>query len=272
MAGRSDLRNKLKAMKTLKDKTAIVTGASRGIGRAIALHLAGEGATVVATARDTALLDALVAEIEAAGGQAIRAAGDLREPATAAAVSKAALDAYGGVDILINNAGATKRGEFEEITEEDWQDGFALKFFGAVRLTRAAWPLLRERHGSVVHIAGAGGRTPGAQFAVGGSVNAALLSFTKSLAETGVRGGVQVNCVNPGPVRTARLETRLARLAAEQGVSRDEALGVFLAQEKITRVAEPEEIAALVGFIVGPNGRSLHGALIDIDGGTTKTI
>jgi 3-oxoacyl-[acyl-carrier protein] reductase len=124
----------------------------------------------------------------------------------------------------------------------------------------------------VVNIAGSGGRTPGAQFAIGGSVNAALLSFTKALAETGLRDGVQVNCVNPGPVRTARLETRLARIAADKGFAREQALEAFLAAEKITRVAEPEEIAALVAFIVGTNGRSLHGSLIDIDGGSTKTI
>jgi len=259
-------------MKTLAGKTAIVTGASRGIGRAIALHLAGEGASVVLTARDTGLLDAAVEAISAAGGSAIRIAADLRETATAAFVEQAAADAYGAVDILVNNAGATIRGEFEELTDHDWQDGFALKFFGAVRLTRAVWPHLRARGGSLVNIAGSGGRTPGAQFAIGGSVNAALLSFTKSLAETGLRDGVQVNCVNPGPVRTARLETRLARIAAEKAVSREQALEMFLTGEKISRVAEPEEIAALVGFIVGPCGRSLHGSLIDMDGGATKTI
>lgn len=103
-------------------------------------------------------------------------------------------------------------------------------------------------------------------------MNAALLSLTKSLAETGMRDGVQVNCINPGPVRTARLETRLARIAAEQNVKRERALEIFLAAEKIARVAEPEEIAAMVGFIVGPHGRSLHGSLIDMDGGSTKTI
>jgi 3-oxoacyl-[acyl-carrier protein] reductase len=172
----------------------------------------------------------------------------------------------------VNNAGATKRGPFEELTEADWQDGFALKFFGAVRLTRCAWQHLRARHGCVVHIAGAGGRTPGAQFSIGGSVNAALLSFTKALADQGVTDGVQVNCVNPGPVRTARLETRITAMAAAENITREAALEAFIVREKITRVAEPEEIAALVGFIAGPNGRSLHGALIDIDGGTTRTI
>jgi 3-oxoacyl-[acyl-carrier protein] reductase len=259
-------------MTKLAGKTAVVTGASRGIGRAIALHLAGEGARVVATARDNELLDATVLAIAETGGRAIRIAADLREPDAAVSVARVALDAFGSIDILVNNAGATKRGEFEELTDHEWQDGFALKFFGAVRLTRAAWPALRKSRGSVVHISGSGGRTPGAQFAIGGSVNAALLSFTKSLAETGLRDGVQVNCINPGPVRTARLETRLARISAEQGVTQDQALKIFLASEKITRVAEPEEIAALVGFVVGPMGRSLHGSLIDIDGGSTKTI
>ncbi len=259
-------------MKTLAGKTAIVTGASRGIGRAIAVHLASEGANVLLTARDAALLDSAVAEITHAGGAAATFAADLRESEAAAAIAKMAIDRFGGIDILVSNAGATKRGNFEELTDADWQDGFALKFFGAVRLTRQAWPQLRARRGSVVFISGSGGRTPGAQFTIGGSVNAALLSFTKAMADQGVTDGVQVNCVNPGPVRTARLETRLSAIAAAGNVTRDAALEAFIRQEKVTRVAEPEEIAALAGFIVGPNGRSLHGSLIDIDGGSTKTI
>lgn len=259
-------------MQTLAGKTAIVTGASRGIGRAIAVHLAAEGANVLLSARDAALLDSAVKEIASAGGSASSFVADLRESGAAADIAKEALTRFGGIDILVNNAGATKRGNFEDLMDADWQDGFALKFFGAVRLTRHAWPHLRAHGGSVVHISGSGGRTPGAQFAIGGSVNAALLSFTKALADQGVTDGVQVNCVNPGPVRTARLETRLAGIAAAGNMTREAALEAFIKQEKITRVAEPEEIAALVGFIVGPHGRSLHGALLDIDGGSTKTI
>jgi NAD(P)-dependent dehydrogenase (short-subunit alcohol dehydrogenase family) len=259
-------------VKALAGKTAIVTGSSRGIGRAIALKLAGEGASVVLTARDSTLLDSAIQEIGDADGNAVRIVADLRDHDSAAAVAQVATSAYGSIDILVNCAGATRRGEFEDLTDDDWQDGFALKLFGAVRLTRAAWPHLRARRGSVIHIAGSGGRTPGAQFAVGGSVNAALLSLTKSLAETGLRDGVQVNCINPGPVRTARLETRLARLAAERGVTREHALEIFLENERVTRIAEPEEVAALVSFIAGPMGRSLHGSLIDMDGGSTKTI
>jgi len=259
-------------MKTLAGKTAIVTGASRGIGRAIAVHLAAEGAKVLLTARDTALLDSAVEEITEAGGGAAAFAADLRESSAAADIVTEAVARFGAIDILVNNAGATKRGDFENLTDADWHDGFALKFFGAVRLTRHAWPHLRASRGSVVHISGSGGRTPGAQFTIGGSVNAALLSFTKALADQGVTDGVQVNCVNPGPVRTARLETRLAATAAAGNLTREAALETFIREEKVTRIAEPEEIAALVGFIVGPHGRSLHGALIDIDGGATKTI
>jgi len=177
---------------------------------------------------------------------------------------------------VVNNAGATRRGEFEELTEEDWMDGFALKFFGAVRLSRAAWPYLKASHGSLVFISGIGGRTPGRQFAIGGSVNAALLSLTKALADAGVRDGIQVNTVSPGTIRTARFASRIAAFAAGQNmgetidVSRAER--EYVQQANITRIGEPSDIAALVAFIVSPEGRLLHGSLIDMDAGATKTI
>ena len=254
------------------NRTAVVTGSNRGIGRAIAMRLASEGANVVLCARDAGLLDAAAAEIRAGGGRVCVAPLDLRLPESAAILVHAAVDAFGGIDILVNNAGATKRGDFEALTDDDWADGYALKLFGAVRVTRAAWPYLRERKGSVVNIAGSGGRTPGPQFTIGGSVNAALLSLTKALADLGLRDGVQVNAVNPGPVRTARFEARLARTATEHGVDRDQALEIFLREERISKVGEPEDIAGLVAFLLSPEGRLLHGSIIDADGGGTKTI
>ncbi|HZL57763.1 MAG TPA: SDR family oxidoreductase [Bryobacteraceae bacterium] len=249
-------------------KTAIVTGASRGIGRAIALGLAANGAQVVLCARDRELLESLAREI----GNACPVALDLRLPDSPAKLVDAALEAFGGVDIVVNNAGATKRGEFETLTDDDWMDGYALKMFGAVRLTRAAWPHLRARAGSLINIAGSGGRTPGAQFTIGGSVNAALLSFTKAMADVGLRDGVQVNAINPGPVRTARLEKRLAQLAADKRIDAAAALDLFKREEKISKVGEPEDIAAMVAFILSDAGRLLHGSLIDMDGGLTKTM
>src|SRR4051812_15957842 len=113
-------------MANLTGETAIVTGASRGIGRAIALHLAAEGANVVLTARDSALLESAVQ----AAGTAVSVATDLCSTTAPTAIVQKAIETYGSIDILVNNAGATKRGEFEDLTDDDWQDGFALKFFG----------------------------------------------------------------------------------------------------------------------------------------------
>lgn len=240
-------------------KTAIVTGSNRGIGQAIALRLAEDGFQVVLCARDQAFLDQTAAKI---GAKAHAVPLDLRLPDSGQRLVDAALAAFGSIDVVVNNAGATKRGDFESLTEADWMDGFALKLFGAVRITRAAWPHLKKQSGSVVNIAGSGGRTPGAQFTIGGSVNAAMLSFTKALADLGVTDHVQVNAINPGPVRTARLEKRLANTTLE----------AFMREEKITKVGSPEDIAALVSFILSPHGRLLHGSLIDADGGLTKTI
>jgi NAD(P)-dependent dehydrogenase (short-subunit alcohol dehydrogenase family) len=256
----------------LDRKIAIVTGASRGIGRAIAVKLAAEGASIVLTARDAALLQQAAAEIQSAGENAATLALDLREPENPARLAQFAIERFGGIDIVVNNAGATKRGEFADLTDADWEDGFALKFFGAVRLTRAAWPHLKAASGSVIFISGVGGRTPGAQFAVGGSVNAALLSLTKALAEAGIRDGIQVNCVSPGTIRTARFQARLDAFAASRNLGPAEAEREFMREHAIARIGEPEDIAALVAFMARPEGRLLHGSLIDMDAGATKTV
>jgi NAD(P)-dependent dehydrogenase (short-subunit alcohol dehydrogenase family) len=256
----------------LEGKTAIVTGANRGIGRAIALRLAREGSRVALCARDGALLGRVVEEIEKDGGSAAAISLDLREPETPARLAEFAASKFGGIDIVVNNAGATKRGELETLTDEDWADGFSLKFFGSVRLTRAAWPHLKKTQGSVIFISGVGGRTPGSQFAIGGSVNAALLSFTKAMASAGLRDGVQVNAINPGTVRTARFEKRLETFAAERKIAVSGAEREYVQEENISRIGEPEDIAALVAFIASAEGRFLQGSLIDMDGGATKTI
>lgn len=259
-------------MPVLHGKTAIVTGSSRGIGRAIAMRLARDGARVVVCARTADALEQVVREITAASGTAASLALDLREPQAGGRLVDFALKTFGGIDIVVNNAGATRRGEFVKLTDEDWSDSFALKFFGAVRVTRAAWPHLQKSAGSVVFISGAGGRTPGPEFAAGGAVNAGLLSLTKALAETGIRDGIQVNSVNPGTVRTDRLKLRLSSTMKEQGIDLATAERRFIESSGVTKIGEPEDVAALVAFVVGPEGRFLHGSLIDMDGGATKTV
>lgn len=259
-------------MPSLSNCSAIVTGASRGIGLAIALKLAGEGARVTLAGRDVQLLESAVLAIKRGGGEAAFIALDLREPEAGIQLTDFARKTFGGIDVVVNNAGATRRGSFLELTESDWQDGYALKLFGAMRLAKAAWPDLKKRRGSLVNIAGVGGRTPGAQFTIGGSVNAALLSLTKALAEQGVEDGVQVNAINPGPVRTDRLQARLKVIVGEQGGDLEAAEASMVRQMRITRIGEPEDIANLTAFLVSPQGSLIHGALIDIDGGETKTL
>lgn len=256
----------------LANKTAIVTGASKGIGRAIAVRLAQEGARVAVSARDTEDLKLVVAEIESFGGVAHEISLDLRVPENPAKLVRFALDRFGAIDIVVNNAGATRRGEFEALTDEDWIDGFALKFFGSVRLSRAAWPHLKASQGSLIFISGIGGRTPGRQFAIGGSVNAALLSLTKSLADAGIRDGIQVNTISPGTIRTARFAARLASFASERNVDVSQAEREYVKEANIAQIGEPSDIAALVAFIASPEGKLLQGSLIDMDAGATKTI
>jgi 3-oxoacyl-[acyl-carrier protein] reductase len=257
----------------LDNKIALVTGASRGIGRAIALELAQEGCDVVLAARDQTLLRGLATEIERSHGrQALPVGVDLRDGDAADRLLAEVRQRFGRLDLLVNNAGTTKRGDFLALPDEAWSDGFALKFFAHVRLTRALWPLLQAAKGSLITIAGIGGRTPGAEFAIGGAVNAALLSLTKALAALGTRDGVRVNLVNPGPVETDRLMARVGALAESEGIGQAEAYRRMQREMGLPRFGQPGEVAALVAFIASGRAGFMHGALVDIDGGQTKTV
>jgi len=262
----------METKRNLAGKIAVVTGGSRGIGRAIALRLARERVQLVIAARDPAALAEAADEIVKNGGIVETFAADLRDPQAPSALVQAAVNAFGGIDIIVNNAGATRRGEFLELTEADWMDGFALKFFGAVRLVRAAWPYLKERKGAVLNIIGTGGRTPGPEFTIGGSVNGAFLSFTKALADVGIKDGVQVNAINPGYIRTDRLQGWIKSVAAETGGDLQAAEREMVRRTKIVRIGEPDDIASLAAFVLSPQNRLVHGALIDLDGGMTKTV
>jgi 3-oxoacyl-[acyl-carrier protein] reductase len=253
----------------LAGKVAIVTGASRGIGRAIAQTLAAEGMRLVLAARSGDLLDDLAASL---GVDCLAQAVDLRAPAAPAQMVAAAAARFGRIDLLVNNAGATTRGDFLSLTDASWADGFALKFFGAMRCCRAAWPDLVASQGCIVNIVGVGGRTGSAEFTIGGAVNAALLNLTKALADRGVRDGVRVNAINPGSIATDRLQTRIARFAAEQGIDEAAAARRLVEAQKVARFGEPAEVARAVAFLASPQAAYCQGAILDIDGGQTRTL
>jgi NAD(P)-dependent dehydrogenase (short-subunit alcohol dehydrogenase family) len=253
----------------LQGQVAIVTGASRGIGRAIAQQLATEGMRVAVVARSRDLLDTLGASL---GDACLVQATDLRQPDAPAAVIAATLERFGAIDVLVNNAGATKRGDFLELSDADWADGFALKFYAAMRLSRAAWPHLRTSRGTIVNIIGIGGRTGNADFAIGGGVNAALMNLTKVLADRGVKDGVRVNAINPGGIKTERLVTRVTAFAAEHGVDPAVAEQRMARAFGVARFGEPDEIARLVAFLASPRAAFCQGAIVDADGGQTRTL
>ncbi len=253
----------------LSGKVAVVTGASRGIGRAIAHTLLAEGMRVLVVARSRDALEALAAAYPAAAHAHVA---DLRDPAAAPATIEAALAAFGSLDVLVNNAGATKRGDFLTLPDDDWHDGFALKFYGAMRLCRAAWPHLRASRGAIVNVVGIGGRTGMQEFAIGGAVNASLLNLTKVLADRGVEDGVRVNAINPGNVATDRLTARLQAHARAQGVSIEEAGRSMARAARVSRFGQPEEIASLVAFLASPAAAFCQGAILDADGGETRTL
>jgi 3-oxoacyl-[acyl-carrier protein] reductase len=256
----------------LTDKVGLVTGASQGIGRSIALRLAVEGMAVAVLARSEDKLRALAKEIESQNGRCLVFPADLSLPSTAGEFVTAAVQRFSKIDLVVNNAGATKRGDFLALTEQDWTDGFALKFFGAVRLCRAAWPHLVASRGNIVNIAGVGGRTGSAEFTIGGSVNAAMLNLTKSLADRGLKENVRVNAINPGYIRTDRLTVRIQRLAKEKSISEDEATKQIIESMGIDRFGEPDEIASIVAFLASGEAAYCQGAIIDVDGGMTRTL
>jgi 3-oxoacyl-[acyl-carrier protein] reductase len=256
----------------LQGKVALVTGSSRGIGRAIALELAAQGCDMVLTARDRAALAQVADEVRAAGRRAEVHAADLRDEAEPRRLADFARDRFGRLDILVNNAGASRRGGFFEQTEADWQAGFALKFFAQVRLCRAAWPQLKAAQGSVIAIGGIGARAPVADYMIGSSVIGAQNAFMKALADLGKQDGVQVNSVHPGSVDTDRFRGRLEKMMKRTGLDEGAAIEQHRKELNITRFGQPADIAGLVAFIVSPRGRWLHGTGIEMDGGQVEPL
>jgi len=253
-------------------KRAVVSGASKGIGKAVALRLAREGADLALLARSAGTLGAVAGKITALGRRAEVVAGDLRGLETCVAAAKQAREALGGVDIFVHCAGATKGGLFMELEDAVWEDGFALKFSAAVRLTREFWPSLAENKGSVVNIVGGFARTPDPDFMIGGAVNAALANFTKALAGLGKRDDVNVNAIHPGMTVTERLTEILQTEAQRSGESLAEVEARKVKAEGIRRLGQPEDVAALVAYLCSAEARHVQGVAISIDGGATAGV
>jgi 3-oxoacyl-[acyl-carrier protein] reductase len=252
------------------ERVAIVTGASSGIGRATAVRLADDFSKVVLVARDG--LEKVTTELSAAGHANLAIQVDLRRPEAANRVVEETLAAFGRIDALINIAGAVAGTDLFAMSDEQWDDGLALKFHGARRLALRAWKSLMITKGALVFISGNAAVTPRAAGAAIGCVNAAVEALAKAFADRGIQDGIHVNTVSPGAVMTARRLALLEKSAAEGKISIEEAQQRFLQQAGISRFGTAEEIAGLMAFVASPAARWMTGAVLRMDGGEVKSL
>jgi 3-oxoacyl-[acyl-carrier protein] reductase len=256
----------------MSNATAIVTGASQGIGRATAIRLAKDFQNLVLAARSREHLQETAEAVKAAGAKALVLDIDLADKTAAKTLVDQTQAAFGRIDALLNIAGAVPQIDVLEMTDEQWDAGMALKLHGARRLTIEAWPALKAAKGSVVFMSGNSAIFPKAPYAAVGTINAAIVALAKAFSDRGITDGVQVNSVLPGPVMTGRRRSYLDHWAPLHNMSVAEAMEQFPREVGIARYGEPEEIAELMAFLVSPGARWMTGSMLRMDGGEVKSV
>ena len=258
----------------LRGKSAIVTGASMGIGRAVAEQLAAEGCNVAIVARNAERLHTAAMHIAEASGTSVAGfAGDMSITADVNRVVDAAAAEFGGLDICVPNAGSSPGGLLEDLTDDQWNTSLQLKFMGHVRTVRASIPHLRARGGgSIVMVVGNDGLKPSYWEMTAGVANAADINFASSVAEQYGREGIRCNTVNPGPVATTRWDSLEAAFARDKGVSTQRAHELAISSLPLGTICPPEQVANLVVFLASPRAGYINGAHIPVDGAQRKAL
>ncbi|MBI2206314.1 MAG: SDR family oxidoreductase [Candidatus Rokubacteria bacterium] len=258
----------------LTGKVALVTGASKGIGRAIAIGLGAEGARVAMTARTATDLDDAAAAVKAAGAQdVLTVAADLSRLEEVQRVVDTTVGRFGRIDVLVNNAGAIRGGDFLQIPDEQWTGDWSLKLHGYIRMARAVFPVMKQNGGGrIVNVVGAAARNPTATYLPGGVANAGLVNFTKGLADLGAPANILVTAVSPAATRTERWNSLMAQQAKAAGKTPQAMQAEAERAYPLGRIATPEDCADLVCFLVSARASFLTGICITVDGGASRGV
>jgi 3-oxoacyl-[acyl-carrier protein] reductase len=260
----------------LRDRACVVTGASGGIGRATAVALAGEGASVLLVGRRAEVLDEVAHACEAAGGRGEPLTLDVTEASAGERALQACLERFGRIDALVNGAGTSAVRPMEELTDQEWQAQWELHVMGPMRLMRAAAPVMAERGwGRIVNVCSSSGKRPSSTNMAYSVTKAAELSLSRAFADLFAERGVLVNSVSPGPI-AGDLWLAPGGLADQQasarGVSREEVLESTASRVPIGRLGTEEEIAAVIVFLCSEPASNVAGAAWAADGGAVPVI
>lgn len=259
-------------MRSFEGSRVLVTGSGRGIGKAIARRFAEGGAKILLVARSRDELDQTRAELLQLTSDVNAVALDLMLPESSRRVVTQASDLWGGLDIVVTNAGAAAQGGFLELDDAAWPLGFGLKMFANLRVIKHAWPLLKESRGHLVMIGGGTAHTPDRRLSLVSAVNGGIAALSKSIAEQGIEDGIHVNLVQPGTVKTLRRQKLFEKWAAQEGLGMQEYIDRAARQLRITRLGEPSDVAAVVAFLCSEESRWMQGAIVDVDGGQNKGV
>jgi 3-oxoacyl-[acyl-carrier protein] reductase len=258
----------------LRGKVALVAAASKGLGRAVAEELAAEGASIVICARNEDSIESTAASIrESTGSDVLAIAGDVSKPTDVEHITRAAVDRFGRVDILVTNAGGPPSGRFESLTPAMWQQAVDLTLMSVINLTSAVLPGMKERRwGRVINITSIAVKQPVEGLMLSNSLRSAVTGFARTLANEVATFGITVNNILPGYTRTERVEQLSDATAQREGITREAATAKWEAEIPMRRLGEPREFGALAAFLASERASYITATSIPVDGGWIRSL